>query len=67
VATETFFKRIILSDEAAERLADGLEKQEARYWTEECIAERNMRKQRSEENRKRSEALLKRMSQSRKS
>jgi hypothetical protein len=26
MATKTFYKRIILSDEAAERLADGLEK-----------------------------------------
>jgi hypothetical protein len=67
MATETFYKRIILSDEAAEKLADGLEKQEARYWTDECIAERREMKLRSEENRKRSEALLKRMSQSRKS
>ncbi|MCL2019298.1 MAG: hypothetical protein FWG70_05995 [Oscillospiraceae bacterium] len=26
MATETFYKRIVLSDEAAERLADGLDK-----------------------------------------
>jgi len=31
MATETFYKRIILSDEAAERLADGLEKPRAPY------------------------------------
>ncbi|MCL1823525.1 MAG: hypothetical protein FWG44_04920 [Oscillospiraceae bacterium] len=66
MATETFFKRIILSDEAAEKLADGIEKQEARYWTEACIAERRKIEQDYEENRKRSEALLRRMSQSRK-
>jgi hypothetical protein len=31
MATETFYKRIILSDEAAERLADGLEKPREPY------------------------------------
>jgi hypothetical protein len=31
MATETFYKRIILSDEAAERLADGLDKPHEPY------------------------------------
>jgi hypothetical protein len=31
MATETFYKRIILSDEAAERLADGLDKPREPY------------------------------------
>jgi len=66
MATETFYKRIILSDEAAERLADGLERAEARYWTPEAIEERHKSETRFEENRKRSEALLKRMSASKK-
>ncbi|MCL2018385.1 MAG: hypothetical protein FWG70_01390 [Oscillospiraceae bacterium] len=31
MATETFYKRIVLSDEAAERLADGLDRQQAPF------------------------------------
>ena len=40
MATETFYKRIILSDEAAERLADGLEKPRAPYIPHIDITER---------------------------
>jgi uncharacterized protein (DUF1778 family) len=57
MATETFYKRIILSDEAAERLADGLDKPHEPY-----VPFLDM-----DEERKRSEALLKRMLESRES
>jgi len=57
MATETFYKRIILSNEAAEKLADGLEKPREPY-----IPKKDM----LEELRK-GEELLKRMSQLRKS
>ena len=57
MATETFYKRIILSDEAAERLAAGLEKPRKPY----------VPKTNTEEMRQRSTAWLKRISESEKS
>ena len=57
MATETFYKRIILSDEAAERLADGLDKPRKPYAPKkDMLAEL-----------RRGEEVLKRMSELRKS
>ncbi|MCL1866023.1 MAG: hypothetical protein FWF82_01280 [Oscillospiraceae bacterium] len=51
MATETFYKRIILSDEAAEKLAEGLERPRLPF-------KRSERK--IEEDRKRSDEWIKR-------
>ena len=57
MATETFYKRIILSDEAAEKLADGLERPREPHIPHFDV----------QAELKRGDELLKRMSQSRKS
>jgi hypothetical protein len=57
MATETFFKRILLSDEAAEKLADGFDVPREPY----------VPKSDRIEVRKRGRELLERMSQSKKS
>ena len=57
MATETFYKRIILSNEAAEKLADGFDKPRAPYVPHFDV----------DAELKRGEEVLKRMSQLRKS
>lgn len=58
MATETFYKRIILSDEAAERLAIGLDK--ALLRDPQKVAEENrIRSERSIERRRRGQEWLK--------
>ncbi|MCL2087464.1 MAG: hypothetical protein FWH05_07740 [Oscillospiraceae bacterium] len=57
MATETFYKRIILSNEAAEKLADGFDKPRATYVPDKEVLEAQ----------KRGQEWLKRLSESKKS